>query len=116
MDMFLSLPLNNLFLYQAHGYYYPLEVDYGEENATAKLEVDNKCSLAMPVQTLITTIFDIDVMKRTLLEFELDTEKMPLGKLSKRQINSGYKVLTELNKYIDQGTANQNQIIDATNR
>lgn len=100
------------------GRYYPLDVDYGDgdDNTTAKLQVDKNCDLPMPVQKLIMTIFDIDVMKKTLLEFELDTEKMPLGKLSKKQIKSGYKVLAELLKYIEKGTANQSKIIDATNR
>ncbi|XP_041975989.1 poly [ADP-ribose] polymerase isoform X2 [Aricia agestis] len=97
------------------GCYYPIEVDYGDE-PTAKLQVDKKCSLAMPVQQLITKIFDIDNMKRTLLEFELDTEKMPLGKLSKKQIKTGYNVLSELLKQIDKGNSNEGKIIDATNR
>ena len=35
------------------------------------------------VQALIKLIFDINVMKETLLEFEIDLNKMPLGKLSK---------------------------------
>lgn len=48
--------------------------------------------------------------------FQLDTEKMPLGKLSKKQIKSAYKVLSELLGYIEKGNANENNIIDATNR
>lgn len=48
--------------------------------------------------------------------FQLDTEKMPLGKLSKKQIKSGYKVLSELLNLLEKGAANQNKIIDATNR
>ncbi|XP_069354832.1 poly [ADP-ribose] polymerase [Maniola hyperantus] len=95
--------------------YYPLDVDYGDE-PTAAMTVDAKCNLAMPVQDLLTRIFDIDTMKKTLLEFELDTEKMPLGKLSKKQIKSGYNVLSELLKYLEKGQTNENKIIDATNR
>ena len=41
-------------------------------------------------------IFDVDSMKKAMLEFEIDLKKMPLGKLSKAQIESAYKVLTEL--------------------
>ncbi|XP_049866080.1 poly [ADP-ribose] polymerase [Pectinophora gossypiella] len=98
--------------------YYPIEVDYGDDPADVKqeLKVDEKCKLPLPVQRLVVKIFDINIMKKTLLEFELDTEKMPLGKLSKKQIKSGYKVLTELLAYIETGKASESKIIDATNR
>lgn len=95
--------------------YYPIDLDYGNEE-TAKLETDVQCSLAMPVQKLMQKIFDIDTMKKTLLEFELDTEKMPLGKLSKKQIKAGYSVLSELLKLLENNSSNENKIIDATNR
>ncbi|XP_063621514.1 poly [ADP-ribose] polymerase [Cydia splendana] len=99
------------------GAYYPVEVDYEEEESkAAPLHTDTACKLPMPVQKLITHIFDISVMKKTLLEFELDTEKMPLGKLSKKQVKAGYKVLSELLGLLNKGEASQNKIIDATNR
>ena len=47
------------------------------------------CSLAKPVQELIDLIFDSDMFKAQMSSFELDTEKMPLGKLSKAQIGRG---------------------------
>jgi hypothetical protein len=31
------------------------------------------------VQTLLSLIFDIELMKHTLLELEIDVKKMPLG-------------------------------------
>ncbi|XP_047526673.1 poly [ADP-ribose] polymerase [Vanessa atalanta] len=95
--------------------YYPIDMDYSDEPA-ASLQVDKQCSLHMSVQNLIQRIFNIDNMKKTLLEFELDTEKMPLGKLSKKQIKSGYNVLSELLKFIEKGSTSENKIIDATNR
>ncbi|XP_045493688.1 poly [ADP-ribose] polymerase-like [Colias croceus] len=95
--------------------YYPIDMDYGEEEIK-KLQVDKNSSLPMPVQNLIKRIFDVDTMKKTLLEFELDTEKMPLGKLSKKQIKSGYNVLSELLTNIQNGRANNSIIVDATNR
>ncbi|XP_037299289.1 poly [ADP-ribose] polymerase [Manduca sexta] len=99
------------------GRYYPLEVDYGDTQEESKaLALDSKSKLAEAVQKLIMQIFDINNMKKTMLEFELDTEKMPLGKLSKNQIKSGYKVLSEIQKLIEKGKASQSKIIDATNR
>ncbi|CAH2107562.1 unnamed protein product [Euphydryas editha] len=96
--------------------YYPIDTDYSENAPAGALELDDKCSLPAPVQRLVQRIFDIDSMKKTLLEFELDTEKMPLGKLSKKQIKAGYSVLSELLKYIEKGSTSENKIIDATNR
>jgi len=36
-------------------------------------------------------IFDIKAMQDTLLELEIDVNKMPLGKLSKRNIQQGVR-------------------------
>ena len=41
-------------------------------------------------------IFDVNSMRAQMKQFELDLEKMPLGKLSKKQIHSAYSVLKEL--------------------
>ncbi|CAH2075136.1 unnamed protein product, partial [Iphiclides podalirius] len=99
------------------GAYYPIDVDYGDEPSSAvALKVDEKCKLDVSVQQLIMKIFDINVMKQTLMEFELDTDKMPLGKLSKKQIKMGYNVLSELLKYLKDGKVNTNKVVDATNR
>ncbi|XP_059048332.1 poly [ADP-ribose] polymerase [Achroia grisella] len=100
------------------GFYYPLDVDYGNSEVDSKtsLIIDENSSLPISVQKFIQRIFDIDAMKKTLLEFELDTEKMPLGKLSQKQIKIAYGVLSELLKYIEKGSTSQNKIIDATNR
>ncbi|GBP32813.1 Poly polymerase [Eumeta japonica] len=97
--------------------YYPVDMDYGDDQVASKvLEVDKNSKLPVPVQQLICKIFDVQLMKKTLLEFELDAEKMPLGKLSKKQIMSGYKVLSELLILIEKGKADEIKVIDATNR
>lgn len=63
------------------GCFYPIDVDYGEDEAASKLEISNAPSnLPDPVQDLVRLIFDVQSMKKVMLEFELDTEKMPLGK------------------------------------
>lgn len=59
-------------------------------------------------------IFDVNEMKKLMLEFELDAEKMPLGKLSKNQIQKAYAVLSELQELIDKGS--ESKLIEATNR
>lgn len=91
-----------------------------------------KSKLAKPIQDLIKMIFDVESMKKAMVEFEvgfavfaqvdqsnrksmfpslteffyidfflcadpqIDLQKMPLGKLSKRQIQSAYALLTEV--------------------
>ncbi|KAK7474692.1 hypothetical protein BaRGS_00034057 [Batillaria attramentaria] len=97
--------------------FFPLEIDYGQEDEQVhKLTVTgSKSKLPKSVQDLICMIFDVDSMKKAMMEFEIDMKKMPLGKLSKRQIESAYKVLTELQGLVDKkGT--QTQFVDATNR
>ena len=46
---------------------------------------------------------------------QIDVNKMPLGKLSKKQIENAYKVLTEALTEI-QGDKNPTKLLDASNR
>lgn len=95
---------------------YPIDIDYADDakiDFSAEHSVRSK--LPQPVQDIIKLMFDIDTMKRTMLEFDLDMEKMPLGKLSQKQIQSAYKVLTEIYDLI-QGSSSNAHFIDATNR
>ncbi len=45
--------------------------------------------LQPPVQGVIRRIFDVTTMAQALVEFEIDSEKMPLGKLSKEHMRVG---------------------------
>jgi len=79
--------------------FYPLEIDYGQdEEAVKKLTVSpgTKSKLPKPVQELIKMIFDVESMKKAMVEYEIDLQKMPLGKLSKRQIQAAYSILSEV--------------------
>lgn len=72
--------------------YYKLDIDYGEEAEVKKMaKSDIKSKLDKPVQDLVQLLFDVDVMKKMLLELQLDTEKMPLGKISQKQIKNAVK-------------------------
>ena len=51
---------------------YPLDIDYGETAADVKMSSANsKSKLAKAVQDLICMIFDVDNMKRAMVEFEV---------------------------------------------
>ncbi|KAK3542329.1 hypothetical protein QTP86_022480 [Hemibagrus guttatus] len=98
--------------------FYPLEIDYGQdEEAVKKLTASSgtKSHLAKPVQELIRMIFDVESMKKAMVEFEIDLQKMPLGKLSKRQIQSAYSLLTEVQQAVSD-KASEALILDLSNR
>ncbi|XP_036864787.1 poly [ADP-ribose] polymerase 1 isoform X1 [Manis javanica] len=98
--------------------FYPLEIDYGQdEEAVKKLTVTpgTKSELPRPVQDLIKMIFDVESMKKAMVEYEIDLQKMPLGKLSKRQIQAAYSILSEVQQVVSQGSSDS-QILDLSNR
>uniref|UniRef100_A0A668ADB8 Poly [ADP-ribose] polymerase n=1 Tax=Myripristis murdjan TaxID=586833 RepID=A0A668ADB8_9TELE len=98
--------------------FYPLEIDYGQdEEAVKKLTASagTKSQLAKPVQELIRMIFDVESMKKAMVEFEIDLQKMPLGKLSKRQIQSAYALLSEVQQAVAECVP-EAQILDLSNR
>ncbi|XP_037038851.1 poly [ADP-ribose] polymerase-like [Bradysia coprophila] len=88
------------------GMFYPVEVDYGDDESLKKLE-DLKSNipskLPESVQQLTKMIFDVTEMKKQLLEFNLDTTKMPLGKISNNQCLKAMAVLSELANIVKAG-------------
>ncbi|XP_066550886.1 poly [ADP-ribose] polymerase 1 [Amia ocellicauda] len=98
--------------------FYPLEIDYGQdEEAVKKLTASagTKSKLEKPVQELIRMIFDVESMKKAMVEFEIDLQKMPLGKLSKRQIQSAYSILSEVQQAVSDDSSDSH-ILDLSNR
>ncbi|CAF0799278.1 unnamed protein product [Adineta ricciae] len=98
---------------------YPLEIDYNNdevEKLANDADSELRSNLSPPVQDLISLIFNVETMEKALLSFEIDLTKMPLGKLSKNQLELAYKVLTELQTLINDTVKNKNLIIDASNR
>jgi hypothetical protein len=66
------------------------------EHTDKALKKHNPTKLAASVASFMALITDIDMMKRTMMEMEIDLDKMPLGALSRAQIEKGYKVLSDL--------------------
>lgn len=97
-------------------YYFPVDVDYGELDTKIDVTVSTS-TLPDPVKYLISLIFDVAKMKQTMLEFELDLDKMPLGKLSKAQLLEACSTLKELAGLLELGSSlNLNKIQGATNK
>uniref|UniRef100_A0A8C7GSF7 Poly [ADP-ribose] polymerase n=1 Tax=Oncorhynchus kisutch TaxID=8019 RepID=A0A8C7GSF7_ONCKI len=98
--------------------FYPLEIDYGQDEEAVKrltASAGTNSLLARPVQELIRTIFDVESMKKAMVEFEIDLQKMPLGKLSKRQIQSAYALLSEVQQAVSDSSS-ESHILDLSNR
>eukprot|EP01065_Artemidia_motanka_P037986 TRINITY_DN46869_c0_g1_i1.p1 TRINITY_DN46869_c0_g1~~TRINITY_DN46869_c0_g1_i1.p1 ORF type:complete len:973 (+),score=404.17 TRINITY_DN46869_c0_g1_i1:62-2920(+) len=82
-----------------------LEVDYGGGSAAQQQQQAQQGytgSLDDPTQKLMTLLFDIKEMEAALMQMEIDTRKMPLGKLSKATLKSGLSALTDITKVLDQ--------------
>ncbi|KAK3745682.1 hypothetical protein QZH41_019013, partial [Actinostola sp. cb2023] len=104
--------------------FYPLEIDYGQDDVDLKkhsIEPGSQSKLAKPVQNVIKMIFDVESMKQAMVEFEvvflfqIDLKKMPLGKLTRRQIERAYSTLGEAQRLVSKG-GSTNGILDASNR
>ncbi|KAM9982840.1 hypothetical protein ACTFIZ_007362 [Dictyostelium cf. discoideum] len=57
--------------------------------------------LLQPVQSLVNTLFDSELMKKSLTSLQFDVQKMPLGKLSQNQINKAYEVLNRIQELLE---------------
>lgn len=95
-----------------------MDIDYGQEEEVRKLtESKVKSTLPTPVQDLIKLLFDVNLMKQMMLEFDLDMEKMPLGKLSAKQIKSAMQVLQEIAVLLQKkNESSTGQFIETSNR
>jgi len=57
--------------------FYPLDIDYGpDDDATVKLDASagSRSTLPDAVQQLMRLIFDIESMKKAMLEFEVKSQ------------------------------------------
>ncbi|TKR96943.1 hypothetical protein L596_010887 [Steinernema carpocapsae] len=97
-----------------------LEMEMLQDKKTdLKLNLEeSKSKLHRSIQELMAMIFDVDAMKDVMKEMEVDTEKLPLGKLSKKHVLNAYSVLTELQNLFknNEGYVDRDMILDATNR
>ena len=60
------------------------------------LKRNNSSKLPATVGSFMSLITDLNMMKSTMMEMEIDLDKMPLGALSRAQIEKGYTVLSDL--------------------
>lgn len=83
------------------GKYFLSNVSYDDELKDVKDDpnIVNKLpqsQLDTKVQEFISMISDINMMKNTLVQLDIDTKKMPLGKINQDQINKARDILKNL--------------------
>jgi len=73
--------------------------------AAAAVVVPNvlPCSLVPQLQSFIKLIFDKDMFQSAMASFEIDVKKMPLGQLSKSQVQKGFEALEEIEHALNAG-------------
>uniref|UniRef100_A0AC34FDY0 Poly [ADP-ribose] polymerase n=1 Tax=Panagrolaimus sp. ES5 TaxID=591445 RepID=A0AC34FDY0_9BILA len=95
--------------------YLEMEID-SEGNKKPKFDVEtSKSLLPKSVKELIGSIFSIHTMEETLKAFNIDLEKMPLGKISKQNIQKAMLILKEL-EMIVHNASSSSDTLDASNR
>lgn len=88
------------------GKYYLCQMDY-EDIEEVKSDDDNDstqnndskeavCTLHPKVQDFLKLVSDVEEMTKTMVDLDIDTTKMPLGKLSQSQIDKGYNILNQI--------------------
>ena len=85
----------------------------GSKDEADRPAVDSK--LTKPVQNLVELIFNQRYQQEALNAMNYDTNKMPLGKLSKGTISRGFAALKELAAVIDNPTSSA-EVEDLSNR
>lgn len=93
--------------------YQVLDINYDKREKVLQSLVDTK--LEPQLYELMKLICDEKAMKSTLLKFNLDTDTLPLGKISKQQIEVASNILNELSVLV-KNNGDYTQFIEASNR
>eukprot|EP01105_Mastigella_eilhardi_P011092 TRINITY_DN255_c0_g1_i1.p1 TRINITY_DN255_c0_g1~~TRINITY_DN255_c0_g1_i1.p1 ORF type:complete len:1160 (+),score=256.88 TRINITY_DN255_c0_g1_i1:63-3542(+) len=100
--------------------YFPVEVDYSEEDNEQEQQQDANVptsNLDPRVYQLVSMLFDTEKMKSTMARLGLDTQRMPLGKLTRRHVLNGYQVLKELEVHLQSSAPNRgSKLLECSNR
>ncbi|KAI3923415.1 hypothetical protein MKW92_030016 [Papaver armeniacum] len=104
------------------GKYFPLDIDYGISEQVLKIKEPQLPSsrLAQPVQNLMKMLFDVETYRSAMIELEINMSEMPLGKLSKSNIQMGFSALTDIQNLLASNnpdlSVRESLLIDASNR
>jgi poly [ADP-ribose] polymerase len=79
------------------------DLDKSRPKVKAAPKKFHESALPKPLQDFMQLIFNKDMFVGAMSEFDIDTKKMPLGNLSKKQVQRGFEVLVEIQDALDNG-------------
>lgn len=75
-------------------------------DAAAEVAAPAECTLVKPVRELVELIFNQNFFNNTMMSFNYDSNKLPLGKLGRTTITRGFQALKDLSAVLnDSGVA-----------
>ncbi|KAK4418372.1 Poly [ADP-ribose] polymerase 1 [Sesamum alatum] len=103
------------------GRFYPLDIDYGVKDLSKKKQLNFSSSqLAPQLVELMKMLFNVETYRAAMMEFEINLSEMPLGKLSKSNIQKGFEALTQIQNLLNDITyapnVKESLLVDASNR
>ncbi|XP_027350107.1 poly [ADP-ribose] polymerase 1 isoform X2 [Abrus precatorius] len=103
------------------GRFFPLDIDYGVNKQVSKKNKNNTASkLPPPLIELMKMLFNVETYRAAMMEFEINMSEMPLGKLSKSNIQKGFEALTEIQNLLKTSNPDpsikESLLINASNR
>ncbi|XP_021281109.1 poly [ADP-ribose] polymerase 1 [Herrania umbratica] len=103
------------------GRFFPLDIDYGINKQVSKNKHSDADSRLPPtLLDLMKMLFNVETYRAAMMEFEINMSEMPLGKLSKSNIQKGFEALTEIQNLLNSNaydpSVKESLIIDASNR
>ncbi|CAI8614299.1 unnamed protein product [Vicia faba] len=103
------------------GRFFPLEIDYGVNKQVSKKNKNNADSKLPPqLRELMKMLFNVETYRAAMMEFEINMSEMPLGKLSKSNIQKGFEALTDIQNLFTSSnpdsSVRDSLLIDASNR
>lgn len=96
------------------GKYNLVDIDYRHD---ISIEIQSPVASVLPesVQNLVRLLFSEHSFDHLLLEFDLDVKKMPLGKLSEKQLQKALKVLERIELLIKNDSSAEYLLKEASN-
>ncbi|CAM8923131.1 unnamed protein product [Rhodiola kirilowii] len=99
------------------GKFFPVDIDYGVNEPK---QDDSTSQLPAPLFELMSMLFNVELYRAAMREFEINMSEMPLGKLSKSNIQQGFEALTEIQNLLNNNaydvSMKESLLVNASNR
>ena len=94
------------------GKYFLSEISYEikKDEIARNIKVQPVCNLDERLQNFLKLISDKNMMNQMLIQFDIDTNKMPLGKISSSQLEKAGDILKQINNILISNANNIDEI------